>query len=285
MEDKQNLDSIIRKLVTEVLESKINPNESINEVEDITNINIQTQMLVENPHNQDGYIQMKENTPARLGMGRAGSRYKTTTSLRFRADHAAAQDSVFSHVAEEFVQSQGFIKTQTMCNEKDQYITRPDLGRIFNEESKDILNSSIPKNAKVQILVGDGLSASAITANIQDILPSIAQGLHKHNIIIDAIPFVKYCRVAAMDEVGEITGAEVVCLLIGERPGLVSSESMSAYIAYKPTVGMPEARRTVVSNIHKGGTPPSEAGAYIADLLKDMLDQKASGLELKRSTY
>ena len=73
----------------------------------------------------------------------------------------------------------------------------------------------------------------------------------------------------------------MIVSLIGERPGLVTAESMSAYMAYKPTVGMPEARRTVVSNIHKGGTPPVEAGAYIADIIKLMLDKKASGLDLK----
>ena len=75
--------------------------------------------------------------------------------------------------------------------------------------------------------------------------------------------------------------AEVTCVLIGERPGLVTAESMSAYIAYKAVVGMPEARRTVVSNIHRGGTPAVEAGAHIAEIIKLMLDKKASGLELK----
>ncbi len=84
-----------------------------------------------------------------------------------------------------------------------------------------------------------------------------------------------------MDPIGEATGAEVVCLFIGERPGLVTAESMSAYIAYKPTIGMPEARRTVVSNIHRQGTPAVEAGAYIAEIIKRMLDKKVSGLDLK----
>ena len=93
--------------------------------------------------------------------------------------------------------------------------------------------------------------------------------------------FVKYCRVGAMDVISEITGADVTLLLVGERPGLVTAESMSAYIAYKATVGMPEARRTVISNIHKGGTTAVEAGAHIAELSKIMLDKKASGIDLK----
>ena len=84
-----------------------------------------------------------------------------------------------------------------------------------------------------------------------------------------------------MDQIAELTGAEVVCMLVGERPGLVTAESMSAYLAYKPTVGMPEAKRTVVSNIHKGGTPAVEAGAYVAEIIKKILDNKKSGIDLK----
>ena len=83
-----------------------------------------------------------------------------------------------------------------------------------------------------------------------------------------------------MDQVSELTGAEVTCVLIGERPGLITAESMSAYIAYKATVGMPEARRTVVSNIPRAGTNPAEAGAHI-EIIKIMLEKKASGTDLK----
>jgi ethanolamine ammonia-lyase small subunit len=104
-----------------------------------------------------------------------------------------------------------------------------------------------------------------------------------YGLDFDQVLFVKYCRVPAMDKIGEITDADVVCLLVGERPGLVTAESMSAYIAYKPTVGMPEARRTVISNIHRGGTPAVEAGAYIAEVIKKMLDKKKSGIDLKEA--
>lgn len=95
------------------------------------------------------------------------------------------------------------------------------------------------------------------------------------------ILFIKHARVGAMDHIAELTGAEVVCMLVGERPGLVTAESMSAYMAYRPTMGMPESRRTVVSNIHKGGTPAVEAGAYVAEVLKKILDNKKSGVDLK----
>jgi ethanolamine ammonia-lyase small subunit len=93
--------------------------------------------------------------------------------------------------------------------------------------------------------------------------------------------FVQYGRVGSEDSVTEATGAEVVVCLIGERPGLVTSESMSAYLCYKAYLNIPEAKRTVISNIHRGGTPAVEAGSYIADLVKLMLEKKASGLDLK----
>ncbi|WP_099336192.1 ethanolamine ammonia-lyase subunit EutC [Clostridium cadaveris] len=250
-------------------------------IEDITETDLRKQLLVKNPKNAEGYLKMKEKTPARLGVGRAGTRYKTITALRFRADHAAAQDSVFSYVSEDFIKKNNLIPVETKCKDKDEYITRPDLGRNFNEETLKFIKEKFGGNPKVLLMVGDGLSSAAIEANITDIIPAIKQGLKMYNIEIGDVLFVKHCRVGAMDAVGEATGAEVVCLLVGERPGLVTAESMSAYIAYKPTINMPEANRSVISNIHKGGTPAVEAGAHIAELIKTMLDKKASGINLK----
>lgn len=251
-------------------------------IDDITEIDLRKQLLVENPKDKEGYLKMKERTPARLGVGRCGTRYKTITALRFRADHAAAQDSVFSYVSEDFVKSNNFVAVETKCKDKDEYLTRPDLGRKFNEDTTKFIKEKFGNSPKVIIMVGDGLSSAAIEANVRDTIPAIKQGLKMYGIEpASDILFVKHCRVGAMDAVGDATGAEVVCLLVGERPGLVTAESMSAYIAYRPTANMPEANRTVISNIHKGGTPSAEAGAHIAELIKTMLDKKASGINLK----
>ncbi|MDM0483223.1 ethanolamine ammonia-lyase subunit EutC [Clostridium perfringens] len=270
----------VEKVVKEVSKNQSQV-ESDEFIPDITEIDIKKQLLVDNPADREAYLEMKAKTPARLGSGRAGARYKTITALRMRADHAAAQDSVFSDVSEEFIKKNNFIPVKTMCTDKDEYVTRPDLGRRFSLETTEIIKEKCDKNPKVQIMVGDGLSSAAIEANVEDILPSIEQGLKMYGLNVGPILFVKYCRVPAMDAVGEATGADVVCLLVGERPGLVTAESMSAYIAYKPKVGMPEAKRTVISNIHKGGTTAVEAGAHIAELIKTMLDKKASGIDLK----
>ena len=149
--------------------------------------------------------------------------------------------------------------------------------------SLDVTNTGDTYSGKesVQIYVSDGLSSASVAANIPDLLPAILQGLQNYKIDVGTPFFVKYGRVGVMDEISEVTGADVTCTLIGERPGLITAESMSAYIAYKATVGMPEARRTVVSNIHKAGTIPAEAGAHIADIIKIMLEKKASGTDLK----
>ena len=175
----------------------------------------------------------------------------------------------------------GFIPVQTKAATKDEYLTRPDYGRVFPEDQQKIIKESCKANPKVQIVVGDGLSSSAIEANVKDFLPALKQGLKMFGLEYNEVLFIKHARVAAMDQIAELTGAEVICMLVGERPGLVTAESMSAYMAYKPTVGMPESRRTVVSNIHKGGTPAVEAGAYVAEIIKKILDNKKSGVELK----
>ncbi|WP_053984055.1 ethanolamine ammonia-lyase subunit EutC [Niameybacter massiliensis] len=250
-------------------------------LEDITAIDLKKQFLIKNAKNKDAYLEMKSKTPARLGIGKAGARYRTATMLRVRADHAAAQDAVFSDVSEEFIKKNDFVFVQTLCKDKDEYLTRPDLGRRFDEKEKEIIKKTCGQNPKVLIIVGDGLSSSAIEANVEDMIPSIKQGLQMYGITVGPILFIKYARVGAMDDIGQITGAEVICMLVGERPGLVTAESMSAYIAYEPRHGLPEANRTVISNIHKGGTTPVEAGAHTAELIKKMLDKKASGINLK----
>ncbi|MGL4571320.1 MAG: ethanolamine ammonia-lyase subunit EutC [Clostridium sp.] len=270
---------IINEAVNKVSSSVIDKDGCI---DDVTLIDLKKQLLVNNPKDKDAYLDMKARTPARLGIGRVGCRYKTITALRVRADHAAAQDSVFSYVAEDFVRKNNMLSIETLCEDKDIYLTRPDLGRKFSEEALKLVKEKVGTNNKVVIMVGDGLSSAAIEANIEDIIPSIKQGLKMYGIqLADEIVFVKHCRVGAMDQIGEVTDADVVCLLVGERPGLVTAKSMSAYIAYKPKIGMPEAKRTVISNIHEGGTTAVEAGAHIAELIKTMLEKKASGIDLK----
>ena len=249
-------------------------------VPDVTALDLRKLYLVKDPENGTKFKQMKEKTPARLGSGKAGPRYKTLTMLRFRADHAAAQDAVFSQVSEDFAQKHGMTEVQTCCGSKDEYLTRPDRGRTFDEENRKKIRAAISGTPKVQIVVGDGLSSAAITANAMDCLESIREGLKLKGIDSGTPIFVRYCRVGAGDAIGDVTGCELVCMLVGERPGLVTDKSMSAYITYRPHTGVSESARTVVSNIHAQGTPAVEAGAHIAELIATILKKQVSGVGL-----
>jgi len=249
-------------------------------VEDVTKLDLRKLWLTEEAADPEGFRRLKERTPARLGSGRAGPRYKTLTMLRFRADHAAAQDAVFSQLPEGFGEKNGMVCLQTRCKDKDEYLTRPDKGRCFDEENQKKLRAAISGQPRVQLVIGDGLSSAAILANALDCMAAIRDGLKLRGIETGKPVFVRYCRVGAGDAVGDITGCELVCVLVGERPGLVTDKSMSAYITYQPRTGVSESSRTVVSNIHAQGTPAVEAGAHVAELIGKILERKVSGVGL-----
>lgn len=246
----------------------------------ITDYDVREQYLVENPVNREAFADLKKNAPCRLGIGKAGARCKTRPMLQFQAAHSAAQDAVFSDVDPKVLEELGLFQVQTQCRNKDVFLTRPDLGRRLNEEGLRLIKERCRQNPQVQIYVSDGLSSAAVNANVREVLPSMEQGLQGYGIETGTPFFVRYGRVGAMDQIAEITGARVTCVLIGERPGLLTAESMSAYIVYNGYVGIPESRRTVVSNIHSRGTVPAEAGAHIAEVIKKILETEKSGTQL-----
>ncbi len=249
-------------------------------VPDVTQLDLRKLYLTENPADGAAFSRMKEKTPARLGMGRCGPRYKTLTMLRFRADHAAAQDAVFSEIDTEFAKKYDLLPTKTRCDSKEEYLTRPDLGRCFDEHNAKTIKGVVDTPPTVQIVIGDGLSSAAIEANAMDCVYALKDGLKARNISTGKDIFVKYCRVGAGDAIGDITGCQLVCVLVGERPGLVTDKSMSIYITYNPHTGVSESSRTVISNIHSQGTPAVEAGAYASELIEKILQRKVSGVGL-----
>lgn len=239
-------------------------------------------MQISNPFNADAVIAMKKLTPARIGIGRAGARPKTMSLLRFLADHAVAQDAVFLDVSDEFLNRMNLMSVQSAATSKDEFLQRPDLGRRLSPEAVKTISEKCEKNIQVQILIVDGLSSSAIEANIPDLLPALMQGLKSSGIKVGAPFFIKNGRVWVQDHVASIVNCDVVISLIGERPGLGTAESLSAYMIYRPDEKTVEADRTVISNIHKGGIPPAEAGAHLTDVLKQILAAKASGVKLNQ---
>lgn len=249
---------------------------------DLTDPAFKARVLVENPNNPEGLVQMKRRTPARIAVGNAGPRLRTQTYLTLRAEHAGAQDAVFRDVSPELIQELELFSFSTLCRDRNEHLTRPDLGRRFSPETLEEMKKRCTHSPQVQVYLSDGLSSQAIEANGADILPALMDGLHDEGLRVGTPFFVRFGRVPAMDVVSETLDAEVTCVLIGERPGLATANSMSAYISYRATVGMPESRRTVVSNIHTAGIPAVEAGAHIAQLIRTILEKRASGVELQQ---
>ena len=250
------------------------------EWEDITSPECKAVPLIENPEDPEALLRMMKRTTARIGVGRAGSRLKTQTMLALRADHAQARDAVFADVNPKVLEEAGLFTVQTMCEDKNTYVTRPDLGRQLSPDAVQTLREKCVANPDVQIYAADGLSSTAIEANLNKILPVITESLTRMGLKVGTPFYLRFGRVGSQEHVAETLGAKVVCTLIGERPGLATAESMSAYISYNAYVGMPESKRTVVSNIHKNGTAAVEAGAYVAEVIAKILEQKASGVDL-----
>lgn len=235
---------------------------------------------VPNPKWQEGLVELLDSTPARIGVWRTGVRPLTKTMLQLRRDHAAAVDAVYGEVSQPLLDEFSLFTVETQYDNTENYLKRPDMGRILNDEGVRLLQERCQKRPQVQIVVSDGLSASAVDANLRDVLPSLMDSLKSYGLTCGTPFFVKGGRVASMDHIGELLQPEVLVLLIGERPGLVTAHSMSAYMCYRPRKGMVESERTVISNIHRQGTSPIEAGAHIGTILSKMLEQKASGVKL-----
>ncbi|MBQ7817842.1 MAG: ethanolamine ammonia-lyase subunit EutC [Oscillospiraceae bacterium] len=250
--------------------------------QDITSPECKASPLLDKPQDGEALERMMGRTTARIGVGKAGPRLKTQTLLALRADHAQARDAVMKDVDPKVLENMGLFTVQTLCEDKDTFITRPDLGRQLSPEAVRTLKEKCIPNPDVQIYISDGLSSTAVEANVNKILPVITEALQSKGLKVGTPFYLRFGRVGAQEHIAETLGAKVVCTLLGERPGLATAESMSAYITYNAYVGMPESKRTVVSNIHKNGTAAVEAGAYVAEVIARILEQKASGVDLAK---
>lgn len=251
-----------------------------------------------NAKNLAAVAAMKEVTNARIGLGRCGTRQRTDTLIRFQADHAVAQDAVFMDVSDDFLKKNNLETITTKAATKDDFLREPNWGTQLSDDGRKKLHEICKRDAQiheqrnhvaitkvqVQIIIADGLSSSAIETNIPEILPPLVQGLEAAGITVGTPVFVKNGRVRVMDEVGMELDCDVVLNLIGERPGLGTANSMSAYLIYRPTKETVESDRTLISNIYAGGTPPVEAGAQLVDLIQDILKYQATGVKLNEFT-
>lgn len=234
-----------------------------------------------------GTLRWQEHTPARLWTGRAGVSYRTGTALELRRDHAAAVDAVHAELdlirdlGTDFVRQFGLFEVSTAAASKFEYLSRPDLGRRLNSEAKDSLWKRCPRSAGLQVVIGDGLSATAVVVQVPTLLPALLDAAANRGWQIGQPFVVRHCRVGVLNEIGEQLDPQVVVLLIGERPGLATAESLSAYLAYRPRPGDTDARRNLISNIHSAGVSHEEAVDRILSLAVQLRDQQRSGVAVK----
>lgn len=243
--------------------------------------------LVPDDPQRDLEERVRQTTPARLLIGRTGGCYRTTTQLELRRDHAAAVDAVWRSLdpirdwGAEFVGEWRLFEVTTAATSKEEYLRRPDLGRQFSRDSRARLTSECPAGADLQIVVGDGLSAAAVALQVPRVLPALFESARHHGWTAGRPFVVRHCRVGLLNEIGDLLRPKLVVLLIGERPGLATAESLSAYLAFEPRPGDTDARRNLISNIHDRGVAPGDAVPRIVALAARMLQARASGVAVK----
>jgi len=291
-QNKIDIETIVKAVVSE-LEKKGNKspapkpsgNERVIDLPDLTLAEHRRAIGVQNPIDEEGLRNLCSTTTARIGVGRAGPRPRTKSLLLFQMDHGVTQDAIYGEVSEEVLSKFNLFTVQTQIEDRGQYLLRPDLGRRLSAEAKAVIAEKCVKNPQVQIVVGDGLSAAAINNNLPVIYPVIEQGLRSAGISLGTPFFIKFARVGVINDVNDVIGADVVVILLGERPGLGIADAMSAYMGWRPTAGKTDADRDVVCMITQyGGTNPLEGGAFVVELIKKTLKYQASGVKLKEKS-
>jgi ethanolamine ammonia-lyase small subunit len=232
-------------------------------------------------------IEVRARTPARILTGRAGVAYRTATWLELRRDHAAARDAVCAELdlnrdlGSPFVHRWGLFTVATLAQTKEEFLLRPDLGRSLSDPAKAEITRRCLPGADFQVVIADGLSAAAVQVQVPALLPLLAAEADRRGWRFGQSFFIRHGRVGTLNDIGEILDPCVAVLLIGERPGLATAESLSAYMAYRPRPGHDDARRNLISNIHHRGVLPEHAAPRIAQLAARMMELQASGIAVK----
>jgi ethanolamine ammonia-lyase small subunit len=224
--------------------------------------------------------ELKGSTPAKVGVGRAGLRYRTQTVLQFLTDFAVAKAAVESQVPEGWPEQHGLLPLQSEAADPEQFLARPDLGRRLSEASLAAVRERCVQAPDVQVVVADGLSATAVMQNAPPMLASLVPELERRGLKVGTPVFVRHGRAKQLDAIGQAVEAKVGMILIGERPGLGTGDGMSAYLAFEPCDTRTDAEKQAISNIHRRGMLPEEAGPFAARLIEAILAQRTSGVSL-----
>jgi ethanolamine ammonia-lyase small subunit len=230
---------------------------------------------------------VRARTPARLLVGRVGAVYPTETQIELREAHAAARDAARAELdmrttfSPDFLDRWKLFEVSSRAGNKQEYLLRPNLGRRFDDSSRARVLTRCPKGSDIQVAVGDGLSVPAIAAQVPALLPLLFESAVARGWSVGQSFVIRHCRVGILNEIGELLAPAVVVLLVGERPGLATAESLSAYMAYRPGPAHTDANRNLISNIHKHGLNAAGAADRVLRLAEAMMTARTSGSSLK----
>jgi ethanolamine ammonia-lyase small subunit len=233
----------------------------------------------------DAWQAWRAATPARIGLGRAGDAVPTAELLRFGWAHASARDAIHAQpdmgALAQALQAQGWrtLQLKSRASDRATYLRRPDLGRLLEEEDAGRLQAE-PGGCDVCIVIGDGLSALAVERHAAPLLAAL-KPLLPADWRLAPLALATQARVALADDIGERLGARLSVMLIGERPGLSSPDSLGIYLTHGPRRGRTDAQRNCISNVRTEGLPPPAAAARLAWLMRESLRRGLSGVALK----
>ncbi|OGB00842.1 MAG: ethanolamine ammonia-lyase [Burkholderiales bacterium RIFCSPHIGHO2_12_FULL_69_20] len=234
----------------------------------------------------DPWSDLRRHTPARIALGRSGTSLPTAELLRLAAAHAQARDAVHlpldvpALAAALLADGWPPLTVQSRAAHREAYLRRPDWGRRLDTASADALQAAATGPVDLAVVLGDGLSAVALQRHALPVLTALRETL-AGALTWAPLVIATQARVALGDEIGALLQARLVLVLLGERPGLSSPDSLGAYLTHAPQVGCHDAQRNCVSNIRPDGLPPAAAAQRIAWLLREALRRRTSGIALK----
>jgi ethanolamine ammonia-lyase small subunit len=233
---------------------------------------------------EDVWKRLRNFTSARIGLGRVGASLPTQALLEFELAHARARDAVHAGFDAEMLgdelRESGFgeaVVVASHARNRMEYLQRPDLGRMLDEKSREKLGKL---RCDLAVVIADGLSAVAPERHAAPLLRELANGAPGFSASVTVV-VANYARVALGDEIGELLGAEAAVVLVGERPGLSSPDSLGVYLTWAPRVGRTDAERNCISNVRPEGLPYAEAARRLVYLLNEARRLKLSGVGLK----
>jgi len=236
---------------------------------------------------QDPWAQLSRYTPARIALGRSGVSLPTSRVLEFSLAHAQARDAVHADLditalADRLTQ-QGWtpLTVRSAARTRAEYLQRPDLGRKLDTASRDLLRAQVQQPCDVVFVLADGLSAQAVTCHAVPVLIRVGPELAQAGLHLGSIVLAEQARVALGDEIGELLRAQLIAVLIGERPGLSSPDSLGVYLTFDPRVGRVDAERNCISNIRPQGLDYARAAHKLGWLIRTALAQRCTGVRLK----